>query len=115
VPELFDTGTIYDVTRLPVNDCFVHAPCAIRDVAEDETGATFTLEGWGARQNDVPYHVLLSGWQGAIPHLITWKPGEEPVRSANGSFVEHAFVAGSQLLIVHVNGPAVIRISRPAQ
>ena len=115
VPELFDAGTIYDVTRLPFNGCFVHAPCAIRDVTEDETGATFALDGWGTRQNDIPYHVLLSGWNGAIPNVTVWKPGEEPDPSANRSFAEHAFVAGSQLLVVRVNGPAVIRISRPAQ
>jgi len=55
--ELFGKGKIYDVKKLAHCDWFIHAPCAISDIHEDENLVTFVADGWG----DKPYYVLISG------------------------------------------------------
>jgi hypothetical protein len=57
VPELFDKGTLYDVRRLSKEGCFLHAPCAIRNLRETQDEVTFTVDGWGRKV----FYVLLSG------------------------------------------------------
>jgi hypothetical protein len=57
VPELFGEGRLYDMRKLPSRNWFIHAPCAIRDVAEHSNSVTFNTDGWGSR----PYTVLISG------------------------------------------------------
>lgn len=115
VPELFGAGKMYDVGRLDVHDCFVHAPCAIRDVTEDDTSASFTVDGWGATQSGGPYHVLVSGWEGPTPHVTVWRSGDWPDPAPNGSSVNRAFVAGGELLIIGADGPARIQIAKRTQ
>ena len=105
IPELFDAGAIYDIRRLPMHDCFIHAPCAIRNVTEDNSGVSFTVDGWGATPDTEPYYVLVSGWEGPTPY----------VTSPNGSTIQRAFVAGGELLIIHTNGPTRIQIAKRGQ
>jgi len=62
--ELYGKGKIYDVKKLPRRGWFVHAPCAISDIREDQESVTFTTDGWGGKQ----YYVLISG--------IETEPGE---------------------------------------
>jgi hypothetical protein len=115
VPELFDVGKIYDLRRLPIHDCFIHAPCAIRDVVEDNDGVVFTVDGWGAALGPRPYSILVSGWKGPTPYVLVWPLGQgldiEPERSP----VYRAFTAGAELLIIDVSGPAGIQITKQTQ
>ncbi len=115
VSELFGAGTIYDIRRLPIYDCPVHAPCAIRDVTEDDTGASFTVDGWGATRCVGPYHVLVSGWEGPAPYVTVWQPGQGSNQTPIDSSVRRAFVAGGALLIIDLDGPARIQIARRTQ
>jgi hypothetical protein len=54
--ELYGKGTIYDVKRLPKRGWFVHAPCRISDIREDEDYVTLSIDGWDSKQ----YFVLIS-------------------------------------------------------
>lgn len=115
VPELFDVGKIYDLRRLPIHDCFIHAPCAIRDVVEDNDGVAFTVDGWGAAPGSGPYSILVSGWKGPTPYVLVWPLGQGLDIEPNRSPVYRAFTAGAELLIIDVAGPAGIQITKRTQ
>jgi len=55
--ELYGKGKIYDVKKLPRRGWFVHAPCAISNIRENEKSVTLTADGWDGKQ----YYVLISG------------------------------------------------------
>lgn len=112
VPELFDVGKIYDLRRLPIHDCFIHAPCAIRDVVEDGDSVAFTVDGWGATPGSGPYSILVSGWKGPTPYVLVWPLGQGLDIEPNRSPVYRAFTAGAELLIIDVAGPAGIQITK---
>jgi hypothetical protein len=109
VPELFDVGKIYDVRRLPINGCFIHAPCAIRDVVENDDGGVFTVDGWGIAPGSEPYSILISGWKEPTPYMTVWPLRQGSDQEPNRSSVHRASVAGAVLLIIDVAGPAKIQ------
>ena len=111
IPELFGAGTIYDIRHLPVNDCFIHAPCAIRDVTDDNSGVSFTVDGWGATRGVGPYYVLVSGWEGPTPYVTVWHTGQAATTVPP---IQRAFVASGELLIIQTDGPARIQIAKRA-
>jgi len=112
VPELFDVGKHYDLRRLPIRGCFIHAPCAIRDVVEDDGDVAFTVDGWGAAQGPRAYSILVSGWEGPTPYVSVWPLGQGSDTEPNRSSAHRAFAAGAELLIIDVAGPARIQITK---
>jgi hypothetical protein len=71
--ELYGKGKIYDVKKLPRRGWFVHAPCTISDIREDEDCVTLMTDGWGGKQ----YYVLISG--------IEKEPREISIRKVVGN------------------------------
>ncbi|HUS74226.1 MAG TPA: hypothetical protein VMY06_14290, partial [Sedimentisphaerales bacterium] len=57
VPELYEKGKIYDMKKLPNRGWFIHAPCFISDIREDNSAVTLTVDGW----RNKTYYVLISG------------------------------------------------------
>jgi hypothetical protein len=57
LPELYTMGKIYDQKKLPAHGWFVHAPCRIRQIKEEEGTILLTADGWVRKQ----YDVLISG------------------------------------------------------
>jgi hypothetical protein len=57
VSEVYGKGKIYDVKKLRHRGWFIHAPCAIGNIKQDEKAVTFTVDGW----SDEPYYVLICG------------------------------------------------------
>jgi hypothetical protein len=105
VPELFDRGTLYDVRRLAKIGWFLHTPCAIRDLEEDEDSITFTADGWG----DKVYYVLLSGVERAP--AVTIRPTGPDARSQSGSSQGVAdFNTRQRLAVFTLVGPAEIQL-----
>jgi hypothetical protein len=115
VPELFDVGTIYEVRRLLIHGCFIHAPCAIRDVVESDDGGVFTVDGWGAVPGSKPYFILISGWSGPTPYVTVWPLEQGSDQEPNRSSVHRTSVAGAGLLIIDVAGPAKIQFTKRMQ
>ncbi len=113
VPELFDAGAIYDVQRVPAVGCFIHAPCRIRQVAEDNDDISFVLDGWGAHGGTRPYHILVSGWSGTRPDVTLHELDDGIDISQTGVPASTEYLPHPGLLIVDVAGPAGVRISRP--
>ena len=111
VAELFDVGTLYDVRRLPTTGCFIHAPCRVHDVAEEEQAVSFVVDGWGAGQATGPYHVLVSGWQGARPYVTTCEHRAQADDAPEWSLAETVLAPGSDLLVIRLNGPAQVHIN----
>jgi len=92
VPELFERGRLYDMRKLSSRDWFLHAPCAIGDVAERSNSVTFSTDGWGNR----PYTVLISG------------VGRAPVVVSPDADVH--FDAQQKLLTISLSGAAWVQI-----
>jgi len=59
LPEFYEKGKIYDVKKLRNRGWFIHAPCAVSDIREDEDEVSLIADGWG----DKPYYILISGVQ----------------------------------------------------
>lgn len=115
LPELFDAGTLYDVTQSPRTGCFIHAPCAISGVSEEDGVLAFTVDGWGAGLRASPYQVLVSGWQGQYPYVTIRRLGQETDAAPQTFPVPVSHVAGSSLLLVPIEGPAQVQIAPPTQ
>ena len=99
--ELYGKGKIYDVKKLPRRGWFVHAPCAISDIRENEESVTLTADGWGGKQ----YYVLISG--------IETEPGEvlvNPDKSRAVRSAETQFHREQKILIIALEGKSVIQI-----
>jgi len=95
LPELFDEGSLYEVRRLEKSGCFLHAPCAIRDLKETDDSATFAVDGW---DNKVCY-ILLAGIQKAP--MVTVRP--QGTNAAD-------FNARQKLAVITITGPAEIEV-----
>lgn len=99
--ELYGKGKIYDVKKLPRRGWFVHAPCAISNIREDEKSVTLTADGWGDKQ----YYVLISG--------IETEPSEVLVNTKmlrkSGSTETH-FYREQKILLITLEGKSEIRI-----
>ncbi|MGB2862340.1 MAG: hypothetical protein WBC05_03355 [Sedimentisphaerales bacterium] len=101
--ELYGKGKIYDVKKLPRRGWFVHAPCKISDIREDEESVTLTADGWGGKQ----YYVLISGIE-KEPSEVSVNPGKSHIlRSA-----ETQFHREQKILIIALEGKSVIQIKR---
>ncbi len=107
ITELYDKGKIYDVKKLRERDWFIHAPCAISDVREDNKSVMFGADGWGKKQ----YYVLVSG--------INQKPRDVMVRKdVQGSAKSSAFESAKKEfhskygnLVITLRGKSEIRIN----
>lgn len=101
--ELYAKGTIYDVKRLPNRGWFIHAPCVITSICEDNDAVTFATDGWG----DKRHYVLISG--------IEQEPGEVSIRNiagGGGTFKSagRQFSSGRKILVITLTGRSVIKI-----
>ena len=106
MPELYGKGKLYDVKKLPNRNWFVHAPCLISNIRDDEDYAALTVDGWG----DKRYHVLFSG--------VEKEPGEirirKAIRDSNNpaafKSAEEKFLREYKLLLVTLEGNSEIQI-----
>ena len=106
IAELYGKGKIYDVKKLPNRGWFVHAPCTISDIREDEDCVTLTTDGWDNKQ----YYVLISG--------IEQKPGKVGIRkvvndsneSSSFKSAEKQFHGEYKILILALEGKSEIQI-----
>ncbi|UCD49670.1 MAG: hypothetical protein JSW27_19320 [Phycisphaerales bacterium] len=108
--ELFDVGTLYDIARLPAGAAFIHAPCEISGVSEEDGVVSFSVEGWAVRPEERPYHVMISGWTGPAPWVTACEPGATLESARVNVTVSTASVPGSKLLILGLNGPAQVTV-----
>lgn len=99
--ELYGKGTIYNVKKLSGRGWFVHAPCTISNIRENEDSVTLTAEGWGSKQ----YFVLISGIE-KEPSDVFVIPGKpSTIRSA-----ETQFHREQNILLITLEGKTEIQI-----
>jgi hypothetical protein len=96
--ELYGKGKIYDVKKLPNRGWFVHAPCTISDIHEDESSVTLTTEGWDSKQ----YYVLISG--------IEKEPREVIINALRTA--ETQFHREQKILLITLEGKSEIQIKK---
>ncbi len=94
--ELYGKCKIYDVKRMSNRGWFVHAPCTISDIRENEDYVMLTTNGWGSAQ----YYVLISGVE-KEPHEVII----DDVQTAETQFhQEH------KILLIALKGKSEIQI-----
>ena len=99
--EVYGKGKIYDVKKLPSRGWFVHAPCAISNIREDQDCVTLTADGWGGKQ----YYFLISGIE-TEPSEVLVNPGKSrTLRSA-----ETQYHREQKILIIALEGKSEIQI-----
>ncbi|MBN2313844.1 MAG: hypothetical protein JXM79_07930 [Sedimentisphaerales bacterium] len=98
LPELYGKGKLYDVKMLPQRGWFVHAPCLISNIREDEDVVSLTVDGWSDKQ----YHVLISG--------IEREPKEVHIRKVAVHSDEIQYHPEHKLLIITLKGKSDIQI-----
>jgi len=106
LPELYGKDKIYDVKRLPQQDCFIHAPCAISDVREDKKEVVFVVDGWGKE----PYYVLVSGIEKEPNEVRVRKLAKESDRALAFESAEKEFYSEYKYLVIRLNGKSEIQI-----
>jgi hypothetical protein len=99
--ELYGKGTIYDVIKLPNRGWFVHAPCTISDIQEDEDCVTFMTDGWGDKQ----CYILISGIEKEPREVIIAADKSSAVRTA-----ETQFHREQNILLIAIKGKSKIQI-----
>ncbi len=106
VSEAYGKGKIYDVKKLQHRGWFIHAPCVIGNIQEDEKAVTFTVDGW----SDKPYYVLLSGIKEEPAEVkarrITKRSGKiRAFRSTKGEFRSEY-----ENLVIRLDGRSEVKI-----
>ena len=77
IPEAFGLGKLYDIKRGRRRGWIVHAPCAITQLSDDESGMRFTVDGWGERE----FRVLVAGLTELPGRVAQLVPGADQVTS----------------------------------
>jgi len=106
LPELYDKGEIYDLKRLPQHGWFIHAPCMIRDVREDNKEVSLIVDGW----DDKPYYVLVSGIKKKPSGILARKIARESIEPSVIKYAETEFHERYGTLIIRLQGKSEIRI-----
>jgi hypothetical protein len=101
--ELYGKGTIYDVKKLPSLGWFVHAPCRISDIREEENFITFKVDGWGDKQ----CYVLISGIEKEPSEVIVNPDKPSTLRSA-----EMKYYHEQKILLIAIEEKSQIQIKR---
>ncbi len=107
IAELYDKGKIYDVKKLSERGWFIHAPCAISDVREDNKSVMFKADGWGDKQ----YFVLVSGINQRPRDVMVRKVIQESVNSSDFQSAEKEFHSDYGNLVIKLQGKSEIRIN----
>ena len=104
--ELYGKGKIYDVKKLPSRGWFIHAPCTISDIREDEDCVTLTTDGWDNKQ----YYVLISGIEQEPGKVSIRKVVNDSNESSSFKSAETQFHGEYKILILALEGKSEIQI-----
>jgi len=106
VPEVYGQGKMYDMKKLDNRGWFIHAPCLIGNIREDDKAVTFTVEGW----SDKPYHVLISGIEEQPTDISVRRLAAESDRSLASKSAGDEFNDESKTLLITLQGKSEIRM-----
>ena len=104
--EVYKKGKIYDVKRLPNRGWFIHAPCTISNIREDEDCVTLMTDGWDGKQ----YYVLISGIEQEPSKVSIRKVVNDPDESFSFKSAEKHFHGEYKILILALEGKSKIQI-----
>ena len=106
LPELYGKGKLYDAMKLPNRGWFVHAPCLIGNIRDEEDLLALTVDGWG----DKKYHVLISGLEREPKEVRILKAAGHSDTPPAFKSAEKRFHREHKLLIVTLEGRSEIQI-----
>jgi hypothetical protein len=114
LPELYAKGKLYDVKKLPdrglparsVAGWFIHAPCTISDIREDQGSVAFVVDGWAEK----PYYVLVSGVEKKPAEVLTRRIAQESTEGISFETAKTEFNRDQKRLIISLRGRSEIQI-----
>jgi hypothetical protein len=104
--ELYGKGKLYDMKKLANREWFIHAPCTISDIREDQDSVAFVVDGWAEK----PYHVLVSGVEKQPDQVLARRIGPESSDQASVKPAKTEFNTEDKRLIINLQGRSQIRI-----
>jgi len=107
IAELYDKGKIYDVKKVRGRGWFIHSPCAISDVRENNQSVMFGADSWGEKQ----YYVLVSGIKREPRDVLVRKVVRESTKSSAFESAEKEFHGEYGNLVITLRGKSEIRIN----
>ena len=107
ITELYDKGKIYDAKKVSRPGWFIHAPCVISDIREDNKSVMFGTEGWGEKQ----YYVLVSGIKQRPRDVLVRKVIQESVKTLSFESAEKEFHSKYGNLVITLRGKSEVRIN----
>jgi len=106
MPELYGTGKLYDMKKLPRSGWLIHAPCAISNVREDSGRVVFTVDGWG----DEAYYVVISGIEETLVQ-VSARPASDNLQPQSAfKRTGTQFHSEQRILIITLKGKSEIRV-----
>jgi hypothetical protein len=106
VAELYGKGKMYDVKKVRRPGWFIHAPCEISDIQEDNKLVMFGVDGWGDKQ----YYVVVSGMRRKPRDVLVRKVVQGSGESSSFEPAEKEFHSENGNLIIKLRGKSEIRI-----
>jgi len=104
--ELYGKGKIYDVKKLAGCGWFIHAPCTISDISEDEDCVTLIADGWG----DKSYYILISGVEKEPGEVLVRKVVKESGKTLVFESTEKEFYNEHKCLVIALEAKSEIKI-----
>ncbi len=106
VAELYGKGKIYDVKKVRRPGWFIHAPCEISNIRQDNKQVAFRVDGWADKQ----YYVLVSGIKREPGDVFVRKIVQGSGESSSFKFIGKEFHSEFGNLIVKLRGKSEIKI-----
>ncbi|MBN1852644.1 MAG: hypothetical protein JW829_07960 [Pirellulales bacterium] len=100
-PQAFGQPPLYYMKKLKTRPWFLHAPCGISDIQENQDRIRFTIEGI----SQIPCTLLISGLDGA-PRMV--RCTEWSTNQVSNSFQS----SESGLLTIPIQGKSIVEIER---
>ncbi|MCJ7673660.1 MAG: hypothetical protein MUO33_00740, partial [Sedimentisphaerales bacterium] len=106
LPELYAKGKLYDVKKLRKRLWFIHAPCTISDIREDQGSVAFVVDGWAGK----PYYVLISGVEKKPDEILARRIAQESTEGISFETAKTEFNRDQKRLIISLRGRSEIQI-----
>jgi hypothetical protein len=85
---------------------FIHAPCSISDIREDQGSVTFAVDGWAEK----PYYVLISGVEKQPDQVLARRIAQESTEGISFETAKTEFNRDQKRLIISLRGRSEIQI-----
>ena len=104
--KLYGKGKIYDLKKLANHGWFIHTPCAVRDIRENERDVSLITDGWV----DKPYYILISNIEAAPSEVMVRRLANGSCQSSGFEPAENEFHGPDNFMVIRLRGRSEVQI-----